>query len=262
VSSNEIIEVQWKNHPYRLSDGTWLSFSDIYQILGRVIDREEKKLKLAVIYGSGVGTYGSHAGWITDLLYVPEIISRIALWSLKRGMQLDIVSKLDIDVISDYRVTKEEKEEAMKILKDYNLLIVGDGSVNEVYIKVMEQYEKDERCLVKSLTPIGGIKSMTGGKVTKYPLDTEALAGLLTMLVNPWSNGNRVVIICAGNTSAGTIAALKLLYLMLKDPDKYGRDNLRDGRTPAKIVMARCKKYNLQEEPPMHVGDVDFTVVE
>jgi len=250
--------------PYRLHDGTYLSFRDIPSLFSKLVD-EEKIFKVAIVYGSGVWERGQHAGWATDLLYVPEIICELVRWAEDNRIKITIKSRFDIDILPDYIQDPKVKEACEHMLKDFNIISVGDGRVNAFYAKIMRYYQKNEKCKVKAIEPnTGGIVSYAGVRRRVYPLDTEADCGLLTMLVNPWSEGNRVIIICAGNTAAGTVAALKLLYLMLCDR-RYRENNRYDERIPAKVVDAILYEYyknDINWRWGMYIGDVRFVVRE
>jgi len=87
--------------------------------------------------------------------------------------------------------------------------------------------------------------------------------GILSLSVNPWSEGNRIAIICAGLQPIGTVASIFALYQCITKPGSVD-NNIYDENIPAKLVSGGQSSYAEKKlwaserlMPPLDVRNLD-----
>ena len=114
--------------PYEMG-GIKLDFENFPDILKETKD-EKGKIKIAIVFGSGRFTGANHIGYITDALFVPEIVIGLNYWAIKNRCDLIIKSHLDIDC------------DNQEYLTEYNFISIGSGRVNKVSKMVQDYFGK------------------------------------------------------------------------------------------------------------------------
>lgn len=237
--------------PYNLSDGERLSLPHLSKLItdGKICEKRGGQLTLKFAIVSGSGRYccpGSaqslkQAGLVSDSLYIPEVVHSLDCLCLEQKpdkINPQLKSLLDIDV------TARESDEA-EIKRDYNLLLCGSGAVNSLTAHVIAEYNSRKTPLKVSFdSPNSQI--ICGLDSSKQPVEKFGMAhsnyGVLSLSANPWSDGDRIVLICAGMGASGTIAAIFALYQCITNPGCV-TNNRHDKTVPAKIVRGNLSKY-------------------
>ena len=235
--------------PYELDGGEKLSLPNLSNLLtsGRICENkgDQSSLRIAIIGGSGrysaPGPAQSvrQAGLISDFLYIPELVHSIVSLSCEHMPKatLDFRSFLDIDLTAH--------PNGNRIKHDYNLILCGSGAVNSVTAQALAEFsESPNELKVSFMTPnsqaIVGIDQH--GKTIRFGVAQKNL-GILSLSRNPWSDGQRIVLICAGMEAIGTITAIFALYRCIESPSKI-ENNLYDQNVPAKIISGELCSYD------------------
>jgi hypothetical protein len=235
--------------PYELADCEKLSLPNLSNLLtsGRVCEKrgEQPTLRIAIIGGSGrYRTPGPaqsvrQAGLISDFLYIPELVHSLVSLSCEHRpkLTLDLSSFLDIDL------TAHPSGNGIK--HDYNLITCGSGAVNSVTAQVLAEFsEAPNELKVSFMSPnsqtIVGIDQHD--KMVRYGVAHKNL-GILSLSTNPWSEGQRIVLICAGIEAVGTTTAIFALNRCIEDPGSI-ENNIYDQNVSAKIVSGELCSYD------------------
>ena len=235
--------------PYFLADGTRLSLPNLSSLItsGQICEKRagESLLRLAVVSGSGrycsPGPAQSlrQAGLVSDTLYIPELIYSLTVLCLEHRPKIDVDLKslLDIDVTAS--------GDAMDIRKNYNLLLCGSGAVNSLTAQIINEYiEKQTGLKVAFSSPnsqtIVGLDQ--NDDIVRFGVAHKNL-GVLSLSVNPWSEGDRIAVICAGMEAVGTIASIFALFQCITKPGSVD-NNIYDPNVSAKIVSGALSVYD------------------
>lgn len=131
-----------------------------------------------------------HPGYISDAMYIPELIQNFQ----KLNRNVEFKSFLDIDILSE-----------PELLKEYNLILCGDGEVNGVVAKLLKFAGDALKIKYKDPTlPFFDNKTSRA---------EHNMYGVVYVLRNLWAekNRNRFIIFVGGIGPIGTIASIKWL---------------------------------------------------
>jgi hypothetical protein len=157
-------------------------------------------------------------------------------------------------------------------LKNNNLFLIGSGKVNFVTLKLLERFG-DNLKVKFSFSSVGKIFSscQIPPKIYQDEEYPDWNTGIISLIKNPWAadiGKQRIIVLVAGAHPIGTIAAMRLLFHYLKDPNARA-NNKFDQKVPAKIVRGipiEHKEYRqrnpLVEETagrtPAHIGNISY----
>lgn len=240
--------------PYLLGNIN-LSLTGFPDVLTETLDGNGK-INIAFIFGSGRYLISDHTSYGTDALIIPEITA------LLKDSQSNIhfSSCLDIDIYNT------------AALKNNNLFLIGSGKVNFVTLKLLERFG-DNLKVKFSFSSVGKIFSscQIPPKIYQDEEYPDWNTGIISLIKNPWAadiGKQRIIVLVAGAHPIGTIAAMRLLFHYLKDPNARA-NNKFDQKVPAKIVRGipiEHKEYRqrnpLVEETagrtPAHIGNISY----
>ena len=204
ILSDSEITYNKEFYPYTLSE-----FKNMLQ---------NKKFGNPTIIGIVWGTsrhnpiYCKHAGYISDSMYIPEIIQKF------QKLNSDIVfnSFLDIDL-------KDED------IGEYNFILCGDGEVNCIVTRLLEFI--GEKLEIKYNMTNGPFFNDNNSRVMNH------MYGVVQILKNPW-NEDRFILQLGGIGPIGTVSSLKWLNDKLDITSKVPD-------SPFVIVKGEEKRYSL-----------------
>lgn len=206
-------------------------FSQFHYSVGEFCDKFKNKdfgNKIAFVYGtSRHETDCLHPGFVSDALYVPEIIE--GLRNLYKNKNLIFKSFLDIDV-SD------------KIRKDWNIITIGDGEVNNISCKMLGlcKYET----FLEYPDPESPIYDKKGGNILEISEKEARMKynniGAIIIGKNPWNKfkeQERFMIYLAGIGPIGTVTSLNYFSKVIAELES--RDYTKNF---CEMVVAGIKK--------------------
>jgi len=148
---------------------------------------------IAIVWGTTRHSPGDckHPGYISDAMYVPEIIQNIH----KLNKNINFKSFLDIDL------TDEDK-------KNYNFILCGDGEVNYLAKKILDIYSSVNK--IKYFQSDGPLYDVSQSRAKNN------MHCVIQFFKNPWNkNEEKFIIHVGGIGPIGTIAGLKWLSFAL-----------------------------------------------
>jgi hypothetical protein len=251
--------------PYILGNKD-LSLTGFPDVLTETID-DKGKINIAFVFGSGRYLISDHTSYGTDALIIPEITALLK----DSKSNIDFSSCLDIDI---YNTTA---------LKNKNLFLIGSGKVNFVTLKLLERFG-DNLKVKFSFSSVGEIFSSCHRPPKIYQVEKRLEVekrpdwntGILSLIKNPWAaevGKQRIIVLVAGAHPIGTIAAMRLLFNYLKDPNVRANNKL-DEKVPAKIVRGIPIEHNeyRQKNPfvtktagrtPAYIGNIsNYEIIE
>jgi len=225
--------------PYELPDGTRITIAGLLDkgFIEKLID--DRVFRIIFVMGSGRMPGAAHPALVSDALFFPEISVELYKVIEGYGYEYEAKSALDIDLEADENLLKE------------NMLISGGPLVNSITRRLMERYG----AYLKICFPpeSGGIK-VRHRKQEKTLWEGYEDAGFLSIMKNPWASDEgipRIVILCAGNYPVGTVASLRFLLDLIKDPLKREDAKIDGDEVPAHIVKGQKRKYR-EPQPELH----------
>lgn len=231
--------------PYSIKKNS-ISFSRLSKLFSDSppceIKNGQQILRIGIVYSSGRHEQCTgQIGLVSDALYIPEILLEVNHICLQNSTELSVESFLDIDV------SEQQK-------RNLNFILTGTGDINMMTAKCMQLYGSKLKVYFDppNSANIRGIK-----KYYSYPSFPNE--GALIACANPWSQGDRFIIIAGGIEAIGTVAASKLLLDFLRNKIKLG-DDLFDQTVPAHIVEGECRDYEPMQIHPKRKCDPQIEV--
>ena len=224
-----------KKDPYKLQ-GKILSFKTLHDMIKNDDLSSNGTFKLAFVVSScrDLESSGTHSALSTDLAFCPEIALQVRQLHEKN---IEVATLFDIDVDETCR-------------EDWNLVVTGGGNINRVTREIFEHYREmlGVRPSNPTATDLYGLAKDDTGEKVHYTAEESSDYGALIPCVNFWAQRkrkNRIIIIAFGLTATGTMAALKVLYDSLKNPEK-AENNKYDPNNPSHVIAGRLKWYDFQ----------------
>jgi len=190
--------------------------------------------------GRAVASAAPHLALSTDGLFLPEIAVSISELCKSAGLSFECRSILDIDFYE--RVVAQSPDPVL----DANLLLVGTADVN-LGVQLLFDKEDPYKELGAGFVPPYDSPRVHTCSGQRFILTNGLGIGVLASHRQPWAEGLRSAIVCAGLFAVGSIAALSMAHEYMSG--HRSDENLTDQRLPLRVVRGIPRDYELPLDP-------------